>query len=73
MEESAFPFRQLRYEKYLSLEVMLYVEYEPVCKYMHEVNKATRAFLEKNARTVRNGFINGGLIEYNFIDCFINY
>ena len=62
MEESAFPFRQMRHKKYLTLEVMMHVKYEKACKYMHNVNKATRAFIENNANIIRNAFINEGLI-----------
>ena len=64
MENFNFPFRKLRFKKYLTLEVMMNVEYMSACNHMHHVNKATRTFLEKNACTIRNGFINDGLIEY---------
>ena len=32
---------------------------------MFGVNKATRAFLEADSHTVRNSFVNDGLIDYN--------
>ena len=66
MEESvtAFPFCKLRHDIYLTLEIMMYVEYESACYFMFHANKATRAFLENNSSTISNGFINDGLIEY---------
>jgi hypothetical protein len=59
-----FPFRKLRYQKYLTLDVMMHVEREAVCKFMFSVNKEARMFLLNNFITVRNGFINEGLITY---------
>jgi len=35
---------------------------------MFEINKASRNFLLKNSLTVRNGFINEGLIVYD-LEC----
>ena len=72
MEDSAFPFRQLTHKKYLTLEVMMHIKYEKACKYLHNVNKVTRAFLENNASTIRNAFINDGLIEYKVNSHFKN-
>ena len=63
---SDFPFRKLRYAKYLILDVMMYVEHQQVLKFMFTCNKETRAFLQKNYVTVTNGFVNDGLIPYCF-------
>ncbi len=40
---------------------------------MFEVNRATRHFLLNNAMTIRNGFLNEGLIVYNLRDEFDSY
>jgi hypothetical protein len=68
MEEpmSAFPFRKLRYDKYLTLEVMMFVAHKDSCEFMFSVNKETRAFLKNNMGTIQNGFMNEGLIDYSF-------
>lgn len=60
MEESlsAFPFRKLRHYKYLTLEVMIYVEHLASCKFIYNVNKCTRSFLGNNMQIIQNGFIN---------------
>jgi hypothetical protein len=46
MEKSAgnFPFRKLRYDKYLTLEVMMYVEHQEAYKFMFTANKEARTF-----------------------------
>ena len=61
---SDFPFRKLRDEKYLTLELMLYIEHPEVLQFMFSVNKETRKFLESNFITIRNGFVNEGLITF---------
>ena len=61
-----FPFRKLYHDKYLTLDVMMYVEPQDVLKFMFTVNKETRAYLTQNSSTIQNGFINGGLITYDF-------
>lgn len=59
-----FPFRQLKVRKYLTLEIMLHVDYPDILTYMYAVNRATRSYIESNLKTIRNGFINAGLITY---------
>jgi len=61
---SNFLFRKLTYDKYLTLEVMLNVEHPEIYNFMFRVNKYTRSFLHNNFITVRNGFINEGLITH---------
>ena len=70
MEESVsdFPFIKLRHHKYLTLEVMMYVEHQQVFEFMFTYNKKARAFLQHNYLTIRNGFVNDGLIPYCFDD-----
>ena len=63
---SDFPFSKLRYEKYLTLDVMMYVEHQQVLQFMFTCNKQARIFLQNNFITVRNGFVNDGLIPYYF-------
>ena len=61
---SEFPFRKLRYETYLTLDVMMYVYKPDVHEFMFTLNKEARKFLQDNFITVRNGFVNEGLITY---------
>jgi hypothetical protein len=42
----------------------MHVEYQEACKFMFAVNKEARSFLLNNFITIRNGFINDGLIPY---------
>ena len=62
--ESMMPFRKLRYDKYLTLDVMLNVEYQQALKFMFALTKDSRIFLSQNLITIKNGFINEGLITY---------
>ena len=66
MEEvvTSFPFRKLRYEIYLTLEVMMYVERSQALEFMFCVNKEARAFLHQHFVSIQNGFINEGLIVH---------
>ncbi len=43
-----FPFRVLRYEIYLLLDIMMYIECEEILKFMFSVNKETRNFVQKH-------------------------
>ena len=60
-----FPFSKLRHDVFLTLEVLLYVERAHALEFIFGVNKETRAFLLKHFVSVKNGYINEGLIEYN--------
>jgi hypothetical protein len=64
--ESAFPFRKLRYDTYLTLDVMMHVEQEDAFKFMFSLNKDARKFILDKFITVRNGFVNDGLIDFRF-------
>jgi hypothetical protein len=68
MEESVsdFPFSKLRHHKYLTLDVMMYVDHQQVFEFMFACNKKARAFLQHNYLTIRNGFVNNGFIPYCF-------
>jgi hypothetical protein len=59
---SDFPFHKLGNNKYLAIEVMMYIDYQEVCKFMFAVNKETRSFIEQYFIAIRNGFTNEGLI-----------
>ena len=61
---SEFPFRKLKYDRYLRLDVMMYVDRADVHKFMFTLNKEARKFLQDNFITVRNGFVNDGFITY---------
>ena len=71
--KSDFPFRKLKYDKYLTLEVMTFVEHPGVYNFMFGVNKKTRSYLQDNYIAVQNGFINGGLIIYQLKNDFFHY
>ena len=68
MAETAggFPFHRLKWDKYLILDVMMYVGHQEVLKFMFAVNKDARGFLQQNFTTILNGFNNEGLIPYYF-------
>ena len=70
---SGFPFPRLSDEKYLTLEIMMYVDYFDSLIFMFSLNKATRIFVESNASTIRNGFINDGLYDYQLNCDFFHY
>ena len=70
---SDFPFRKLRDEKFLTLELMLYIEHPEMLQFMFSVNKDTRKFLESNFIAIRNGFFNEGLITYELSSDFNNW
>ena len=70
---SEFPFRKLRYDTLLTLDVMMYVDRADVYKFMFTLNKEARKFLQDNFITVRNGFVNDGLITYQIDDGFNGY
>ncbi len=71
---SDFPFRKLRYDIYLTLDVMMYVDHLEVHKFMFTLNKETRYFLQQNMITIQNGFVNEGLITYRLEeDCLSDY
>ena len=61
-----FPFRNISYNIYLLVEVMMNVDYEDALKFMFNVNKQGRKFLYNYFNTVRNGFMNDGLIDLRF-------
>ena len=49
----------------------MYVERSQVLEFMFGVNKETRSFLFQHFISIKNGFINEGLIEYD-LDCNYN-
>ena len=61
-----FPFPKLRQFTYLTLDVMMHVDYLDAYKFMFTINKEGRKFIINNLITVRNGFINDGLIDLVF-------
>ncbi len=42
------PFHKLRFDKYMTLEVLMYVKLPDVYEFMFAVNKPTRAYLKHN-------------------------
>jgi hypothetical protein len=66
----SFPFRKLRYETYLTLDVLKYIDWEDALKFMFGINKLARGFLIQKFKTIQNEFINDGLIPYYFGDDF---
>ena len=70
---TSFPFHKLRYEKYLTLDVMMYVERSQALEFMFFVNKEARAFLHQHFVSIKNGFINEGLIVHRLSSNFNGY
>ena len=66
-----FPFRKLKQNTYAFLDVMMYIERSKALKFMFCVNKEARTFLQHYFITVRNQFINDGLIIYD-LNCTFN-
>lgn len=64
--EGSFPFNKLKHYIYITLDVMMFVDYQDALKFMLSLNKEARYFIEQNFIRVRNGFINDGLIEISF-------
>ena len=64
--EGDFPFRKFKHYKYLTLDVMMFVQYEDALKFMFSLNKMARYFVQHNFITVRNGFTNDGLNDFSF-------
>lgn len=66
MEEtvSDMPLWKLIYDKFLTIDVFMYVDREKVLKFMFAVNKEARRFLQKYFNNIQNGFVNEGLITY---------
>ena len=67
------PFQKFRHDKFLTLNVLMNIEHEEAYKFMFGVNNKTRTFLEHNFITIRNGFINEGLITYYIRTDFNHY
>ncbi len=63
-----FPFHKLKHFTLLILDVMMNVEYEDAYEFMFNINKSGREFLVNNFTTLRNGFMNDGLIDLCFSD-----
>lgn len=55
-------FPKLNNDKYLILEVMMYVEHPSIYNFMYALNKEGRKFVQENYITISNGFNNEGLI-----------
>ena len=70
MVESVFPLSKLRHYTYLTIDVMMHIDYQEAIKFMFTVNKEGRSFLHNNFIAIRNGFINDGLITYEIYSDF---
>ena len=49
---NAFPFHKLKHEKYLMIEVIMYLKHGEASKFMFSLNKESRKFLEDNLRNL---------------------
>jgi hypothetical protein len=63
---SAFPFPKLIYELYLIIDVMMHVDHQEAYKFMFSISKEIRRFFQNNFISIRNGFINNGLIPFEW-------
>ena len=70
---TSFPFRKLRYNTYLTLEIIMCIEYKDALQYLFDVNKQTRQFLFRNLISIKNSYDNEGLITHNIFDRFKDY
>ena len=61
-----FPFPKLRNFTFSTLDVLMYVDHQDAYKFMYNINKEGRQFIINNFITVRNGFVNDGLIDFVF-------
>ena len=64
MARKPFPFEKLRQDKFLFIEVLMYNNYIDALIFMHNTNRATRDFHCESYTTVKNGFVNEGLITH---------
>lgn len=64
--EDCFLFTKLKDYIFLTLDVMMFVDYQDSLKFIFSLNKQARQFIEKNFIVLRNGFTNDGLIDINF-------
>ena len=69
---SEFPLRKLRHDPFLTIDVMMYIDYLLVQKFMFSLNKETRSFLKDNFMIFRNAFVNEGLITYDLLNLDFN-
>lgn len=60
--EGEFPFRKLKYCKYINLNIMMFIDYQDALKFMFSLNMMARNFIRSKFISVRNGFTNDGLI-----------
>ncbi len=58
------PFGKLTNYKYLTLEVMKFIDYFDALKFMFKCNLQSRLFLESKIDTMQNEFENEGLITF---------
>ncbi len=70
---SAFPFTKLRYHPLNIVDVMMHLKHFDACKFMFTVNREMRTFLKDNIDIIQNGFINDGLIVYDFKNDYNSY
>ena len=61
---TSFPFWKLRYDKYMTLDVLMYIDYREALQFMFAVSKQARLFLHSNIVPFINEFENEGLITY---------
>ena len=65
---NAFLFPKLKNDKYLILNILMYLDYKDALNFIFFINKDSRTFQLTNFITLKNEFINEGLIDYQFDD-----
>ena len=70
---TSFPFRKLRYDTYLTLDIIMCIEYKYALQYLFDVNKQTRQFLCRHFITIKNSYENEGLITHEIDNSFKGY
>ena len=66
---NAFPFHKLKQEKYLMIEVIMYLKHGEASKFMFSLNKESRKFILQNFITIKNGFTNDSFLLSLLISC----
>lgn len=62
--EGDFPFRKLKNDTYLLLDVLMYIKLEELLRFMFGVNNKARNFIQHKYFAILNGFTNDGLITH---------
>ena len=63
-ERQNFPFCKLKDTPYNMLEVLMHIMFNNALEFMFRINKESRGYLKQHIATIRNDFVNEGLITH---------